>query len=422
MKISSWTRHDHNTMPPASKTTGNYVNSSLAKVEALKAGYDEAIMLNPQGLVSECTGKNLRSAQRPIITPPLSSVALRVITQASVNAIAATSAIDRHLCSCPQAISTSRRDLRLRHGSRDLVGHSSTTATFRARAHSSRCRHLHRRVRGQVDRYKVWSNMSTKIKPKHRDSVDPEDRIFDTTLRDGRSSRHLADGDDKLRIAEHLDYFGVDTMKGLARRESEDEEFFRRARSELNSPVDLVRVPSTRRFKQGDGMRHAHLVDRRHIDGCIVARHGTTLTEALRTDLTKGCDGRPIDGSEEPWAARFFDADTSSPVIATIPVLATVLEEAAQPAPTPRVGYPTRVVPSRRSHRRRGRRLLDSGVCTCTTTPIAASPRVAGVRPSRLRQGPSTVTGASSPLQSHSSIPNLREDGLATFPRSGSSA
>ena len=36
MKISSWTRHDHNTMPPAAKTVGNYVNSSLAKVEALR--------------------------------------------------------------------------------------------------------------------------------------------------------------------------------------------------------------------------------------------------------------------------------------------------------------------------------------------------------------------------------------------------
>ena len=52
MKISSWTRHDHNTMPPAAKTVGNYVNSSLAKVEALKAGYDEAIMLAPNGLVA----------------------------------------------------------------------------------------------------------------------------------------------------------------------------------------------------------------------------------------------------------------------------------------------------------------------------------------------------------------------------------
>ncbi|MEO5839904.1 MAG: branched-chain amino acid transaminase [Acidimicrobiales bacterium] len=89
MKISSWTRHDHNTMPPASKTTGNYVNSSLAKVEALKAGYDEAIMLNPQGLVSECTGENIFVVRNGrIITPPLSSGALEGITQASVNAIA----------------------------------------------------------------------------------------------------------------------------------------------------------------------------------------------------------------------------------------------------------------------------------------------------------------------------------------------
>ena len=77
MKISSWTRHDHNTMPPLSKTTGNYVNSSLAKVEALKAGYDEAIMLNPDGLVSECTGENIFVARRGIlVTPPISAGAL----------------------------------------------------------------------------------------------------------------------------------------------------------------------------------------------------------------------------------------------------------------------------------------------------------------------------------------------------------
>src|SRR6187455_1230531 len=59
MKISSWTRHNHNTMPPLSKTTGNTVTWSLAKVEALKAGYDEAIMLTPQGSVSDCTGENI---------------------------------------------------------------------------------------------------------------------------------------------------------------------------------------------------------------------------------------------------------------------------------------------------------------------------------------------------------------------------
>ncbi len=89
MKISSWTRHDHNTMPPASKTTGNYVNSSLAKVEALKAGYDEAIMLNGSGFVSECTGENIFCSRGGVlITPPLSAGALEGITQDSVITIA----------------------------------------------------------------------------------------------------------------------------------------------------------------------------------------------------------------------------------------------------------------------------------------------------------------------------------------------
>jgi branched-chain amino acid aminotransferase len=89
MKISSWLRHDHNTMPPAAKTTGNYVNSSLAKVEALKAGYDEAIMLNPQGFVSECTGENIFCARKGrLITPPLAAGALEGITQDAVITIA----------------------------------------------------------------------------------------------------------------------------------------------------------------------------------------------------------------------------------------------------------------------------------------------------------------------------------------------
>jgi branched-chain amino acid aminotransferase len=89
MKISSWTRHDHNTMPPAAKTVGNYVNSSLAKVEALKAGYDEAIMLAPNGLVAECTGENIFCVRNGIIlTPPLSAGALEGITQSSVAVIA----------------------------------------------------------------------------------------------------------------------------------------------------------------------------------------------------------------------------------------------------------------------------------------------------------------------------------------------
>src|SRR5438132_1956253 len=84
MKISSWQRHDPNAMPPAAKGTGMYVNSSMAKVEALKAGYDEAILLSPQGYVSECTGENIFVARGGrIFTPPVSAGALEGITQAS---------------------------------------------------------------------------------------------------------------------------------------------------------------------------------------------------------------------------------------------------------------------------------------------------------------------------------------------------
>lgn len=89
MKISSWQRHGLNSMPPAAKGTGMYINSSMAKVEALKAGYDEAILLSPQGYVSECTGENIFVVRNgTIITPPVSAGALEGITQHSVMTIA----------------------------------------------------------------------------------------------------------------------------------------------------------------------------------------------------------------------------------------------------------------------------------------------------------------------------------------------
>jgi branched-chain amino acid aminotransferase len=89
MKISSWQRHAPNALPPAAKGTGMYINSSMAKVEALKAGYDEAILLSPQGYVSECTGENIFVVRHgKIITPPLAAGALEGITQSSVMTIA----------------------------------------------------------------------------------------------------------------------------------------------------------------------------------------------------------------------------------------------------------------------------------------------------------------------------------------------
>ncbi|MEI6709478.1 MAG: branched-chain amino acid transaminase [Actinomycetota bacterium] len=90
MKISSWNRHHPNVFPTGSKTVGAYVNSSLAKVEALKAGYDEAIMLGTDGRISECSGENLFIVRDGLlITPPSSEAgALAGITLRSVVQIA----------------------------------------------------------------------------------------------------------------------------------------------------------------------------------------------------------------------------------------------------------------------------------------------------------------------------------------------
>jgi branched-chain amino acid aminotransferase len=57
--ITSFTRHHPNVTMTKAKITGNYANSVLAKTESMRLGFDEAIMLDPQGYVAECTGENL---------------------------------------------------------------------------------------------------------------------------------------------------------------------------------------------------------------------------------------------------------------------------------------------------------------------------------------------------------------------------
>ncbi|MGC8464853.1 MAG: branched-chain amino acid transaminase [Acidimicrobiales bacterium] len=89
VKISSWQRHDPNAIPPAVKCTGMYVNSSLAKIEAVKSGYDECILLSPQGTVSECTGENIFIVKgRRVITPPISAGALDGLTRDAIMVLA----------------------------------------------------------------------------------------------------------------------------------------------------------------------------------------------------------------------------------------------------------------------------------------------------------------------------------------------
>ena len=89
VKVSSWRRMDPNINPVAAKGTGIYINSSLAKVEAVKSGYDEAILLNTQGYVAECTGENVFIVRDgTLVTPTLASGALAGITRHSIMTIA----------------------------------------------------------------------------------------------------------------------------------------------------------------------------------------------------------------------------------------------------------------------------------------------------------------------------------------------
>ena len=88
-KISSWKRSDHNMLPPGAKATGQYINSGLAKVEALKAGYDESIFLNMGGYVTDGSGENIFAVKEGVLlTPPLSAGCLDGITRDSIITIA----------------------------------------------------------------------------------------------------------------------------------------------------------------------------------------------------------------------------------------------------------------------------------------------------------------------------------------------
>ncbi len=89
LMTSSWVRLDPRSMPMHAKATANYANSALARVEAIKAGFDEAIMLNTAGMVIEASAENIFIVKDgKLATPPPSAGALCGITRDSIMEIA----------------------------------------------------------------------------------------------------------------------------------------------------------------------------------------------------------------------------------------------------------------------------------------------------------------------------------------------
>jgi branched-chain amino acid aminotransferase len=83
--VSSWRRNPDNAIPARAKVTGAYVNSALAKTEAVLGGYDEAIVLNQDGHVSEGSAENLFLVRDgTLVTPPVTENILEGITRATI--------------------------------------------------------------------------------------------------------------------------------------------------------------------------------------------------------------------------------------------------------------------------------------------------------------------------------------------------
>lgn len=83
--ISSWRRVSDNVIPPRGKLAGSYVNSALAKTDAVLAGFDEAIMLNDAGHLCEGSVENLFVVRRgQVLTPPINDDVLEGITRATL--------------------------------------------------------------------------------------------------------------------------------------------------------------------------------------------------------------------------------------------------------------------------------------------------------------------------------------------------
>jgi branched-chain amino acid aminotransferase len=88
-KVSSWERISPRSLIPAAKASGQYLNSALAKIESLKAGYDEAILLDDHGHVCEGSGENIYIvSDGVIITPPQTASILDGISRRSLLTIA----------------------------------------------------------------------------------------------------------------------------------------------------------------------------------------------------------------------------------------------------------------------------------------------------------------------------------------------
>ncbi len=162
--ISSFTRQHPNVSMTKAKIAGNYVNSILAKTESERNGFQEAIMLDPQGYVGECTGENLFMVRDGKIFTPSTAPVLEGITRSSLTTIANDLGYEVHeapisrdqlyiadeifVCgTAAECIGLSEVDFR-------TIG-SGTTGPITKKIQDV----YHEAIRGKVKKYEAWCDL-----------------------------------------------------------------------------------------------------------------------------------------------------------------------------------------------------------------------------------------------------------------------
>jgi len=161
--VSSWVKMDNRCLPVLAKATANYANSALARIEAIKSGVEEAIMLNHSGMVAEGTAENVFIvSDSTVITPPVTAGALDGITRATILEIADKMGIRFKICDI------SREEMYIA----DEVFLAGTAAEIKAVTEIDRIRISDGRV----------GSLTRKLQTYYRDIVHGRDKAFDRWL------------------------------------------------------------------------------------------------------------------------------------------------------------------------------------------------------------------------------------------------
>ena len=254
-KVSSWRRIPHDAMIPHAKASGQYLNSILAKIEASKAGYQEAILLDSHGFVCEGSGENIYMVKDgQIVTPPQTAGILDGISRKSVIQIARDlgyEVVERDIARaeitlCDEVFLsgtaaelvpvTEIDDHRIGTGERGpITGRDPARVRRRAARARPALRGVGRRRAGPQQ------NPMSAIE------------LYDTTLRDGMQGEGMSlSADEKLRVAHRLDELGIDLIEaGFPGSNPKDLELF-----ELLATRD-VRARVDRRVRDDPAPRRA---------------------------------------------------------------------------------------------------------------------------------------------------------------------